>query len=233
LLMAVDSTYTDGPWDLGEHFRKINGVVKYSHGDIDGGFALEFMGYDGRWRSTDQIPLRAVAEGTIDRFGFIDPTDGGETHRYSVSGKWWGTLGAGKLRASLYGIDYRLDLFSNFTYDTDTEHGDHFEQFDKRHIFGADIGYEQSHTLLGKDSVLNAGVQIRRDDIAPVGLYKTQARQRFDTVRQDDVVQTSYSTYVSEQVTLTDWFRTEAGLRFDEFRFDVDSTLAANSGRAN
>jgi hypothetical protein len=233
LLMAVDSTYTDGPWDLGEHFRKINGLVKYSHGDADAGFALEFMGYDGQWRSTDQIPLRAVEDGSIGRFGFVDPTDGGETHRYSVSGKWWGKLGPGKLHASLYGIDYQLDLFSNFTYDTDTEHGDQFEQFDKRHIFGTDVGYEQSHSLAGKDGVFNAGVQVRRDDIAPVGLYKTQARERFAIVRQDDVVQTSYSAFVSEQITLTDWFRTEAGLRLDEFRFDVDSSLPVNSGRAN
>src|SRR5262249_47600453 len=131
--------------------------------------AIEAMGYDGHWRSTDQIPLRAVQDGSIDRFGFIDPTDGGRTHRYSLSASGWGKLGPGKLRAELYGIDYQLDLFSNFTYFTDAVNGDQFEQFDKRHIVGTDVAYEQPLDLFGKAGVFSSGVQIRRDDIGPLG----------------------------------------------------------------
>ncbi len=94
-LIGIDSTYTDGPWDLNENFRKVNGVLKYTHGDVDRGFNLEAMGYDGKWRSTDQIPLRAVQDGSIDRFGYFDPSDGGKTHRYSLSGKYWSPVGPG------------------------------------------------------------------------------------------------------------------------------------------
>ncbi len=231
LLMAVDSTYANGPWELAENFRKLNGVVKYSHGDAEAGFDVEAMAYDGRWHSTDQIPQRAVDDGSIDRFGYIDPTDGGKTHRYSASGDWWGKLGAGCYRASLYGIDYNLDLFSNFTYDTDPVHGDQFEQFDDRRVLGADLRYEQPQALFGKDGVLSGGIQVRRDDIAPVGLYHTAARERYETVRQDDVLQTSYSVFVSQSTHWNGWLRTEAGLRFDDFKFDVDSNLPANSGK--
>lgn len=36
------------------------------------------MAYDAKWDSTDQIPQRAIDAG-LDRFGSLDPTDGGQT----------------------------------------------------------------------------------------------------------------------------------------------------------
>jgi len=191
------------------------------------------MGYDGHWHSTDQIPLRAVQEGQIDRFGAIDPTDGGKTHRYSLSADWWRKVGPGQLRAHVYGLAYKLDLISNFTYYTDPIHGDQFEQFDDRHVFGGEAGYVQPLGFLGRAGTFKSGVQIRYDDISPVGLYRTQQRVRYATVRQDDVKQTSYSMYVSQDLHWTSWFRSELGLRGDYFKFDVHSSLAANSGSDN
>lgn len=233
LLVGLDTTRGDGPWTLDENLRKVNGVVKYTHGTADSGFDIVAMAYDGKWRSTDQIPLRAVEDGSLDRFGFIDPTDGGKTHRYSVSGNWWSDVGPGNVKVLTYGVDYKLDLFSNFTYAVDTENGDQFEQFDDRWIAGTDARYSQPLALFGKDGEFSAGVQIRHDDIDPVGLYLTQARERHTTVREDKVRQTSYSAYLSQSLQWTDWLRTEAGIRVDEFRFKVDSNLPANSGSAN
>lgn len=233
LLVGFDSTYTDGPWRLEEHLRKRNGVIKYSHGDVAAGFSLEGMVYDGRWRSTDQIPLRAVQDGQIDRFSFIDSTDGGDTHRYSLSGSWWGDVGPGRIKVLAYGIDYGLDLFSNFTYFTHTDQGDQFEQFDSRRVLGTNVGYSRPLGLFGRAGQFTAGLQVRHDDIAPVALYLTEARQRYDAVRRDEVRQTSYSAYVSQSLAWTDWLRMEVGARVDEFRFDVDSSLALNSGSAN
>ena len=46
------------------------------------------MGYKADWNSTDQIPKRAVDSGRIDRFGLIDPTDGGDSQRYSLTAEW-------------------------------------------------------------------------------------------------------------------------------------------------
>ncbi len=40
-----------------------------------------FLGFRNHWHSTDQIPQRAVDAGLIDRFGFIEESDGGETFR--------------------------------------------------------------------------------------------------------------------------------------------------------
>ncbi len=233
LLIGIDATYNDGPWDLEENLRKANGVIKYTYGDASSGFSVEGMAYNGKWQSTDQISQRAVENGEITRFGFIDATDGGKTHRYSLSGNWWSDIGPGHLKALVYGIDYQLDLFSNFTYSLDAEHGDQFEQYDKRQVFGGDMRYTLPLELFDAPGNFNAGVQIRYDDIAPVGLYLTQARERYATVRQDNVGQTSYSAFLSQESRWTDWFRSAVGVRADAFDFSVDSSLAANSGTAH
>jgi len=233
LLLAGEYFHNDGPWDLKEDYRKVGGLVKYTTGDPTTGFDLEAMGYDGHWHSTDQIPLRAVQAGLIDRFGAIDPTDGGRTYRYSVSADGWQKLGPGNIRANLYAVDYQLDLISNFTYATDPVHGDQFEQFEQRHILGGAVSYEQPLPIGGFAGTFRTGIQVRSDILLPVGLYRTIERVRYDTVREDDVRQTSYAIYASESVHWTSWLRTDAGARFDEFRFRVDSSLAANSGTAN
>ena len=233
LLMAAEYFHNDGPWELNENYRKIGGLLKFTTGDSERGWGVEAMGYDGEWHSSDQIPLRAVESGEISRFGAIDPTDGGDTHRYSLSGDWWATLSRGALRANLYAVDYELNLISNFTYATDPVHGDQFEQFEQRRYFGGAIDYEMPLPVAGNEGTFTAGLQVRYDDIQPVALYRTIDRVRYATVREDDVTQASYAVYASESVHWSDWFRTDVGARFDVFRFDVNSSLAANSGTAN
>ncbi len=233
LLVGMDATYTNGPWQLAEHLHKLNGVMKYTEGDVNAGFSVEGMGYQARWRSTDQIPLRAVLNGDIDRFGYIDPADGGATHRYSLSMKGWGSLGKGEWSAEVYGINYGLDLFSDFTYFTAAVHGDQFEQFDSRSVLGGELRYQQTLTIFDHQNDFVTGLQVRDDDIAPVGLYHTQQRIRYDTVREDRVRQTSYSLYASDSTQWMNWLHTTAGMRFDQFQFRVNSSLAINSGNTS
>ncbi len=233
LLLAGEYFHNDGPWELNEGFRKLGGLAKLTQGDAGQGFALTAMGYDGRWRSTDQVPLRAVQSGAIGRFGAIDSTDGGETHRYSLSADGWRPIGDGQLRGNAYAVDYRLDLVSNFTYATDSANGDQFEQFDRRYIFGGALAYERPQPLAGIDGSFRAGAEFRRDDISPVGLYRTIGRVRHATIREDDVKQASYGVHASQSLKIAPWLRTDLGIRFDRFHFDVRSSLAANSGAAS
>lgn len=41
-----------------------------------------------RRRRSGSIPKRAVDSGLIDQFGNVDPTDGGDSQLFSVSGTW-------------------------------------------------------------------------------------------------------------------------------------------------
>jgi len=240
LLGALDYSTADGPWDLPQDFRKVNGLVKFSRGAAERGFAVTAMGYDGRWDSTDQIPLRATRAGCeqipfcISRFGYVDGTSGGESHRYSLSVDAWANLDDGRgWSASAWALDYHLELVSNFTYALDQDNGDQFEQYDDRRVYGGRFEYVWPASLTGLPGSLHVGAELRHDDIEPVGLFLTTGAQRRATVREDDVTQTSYSAYLSHDQRWNSWLRTELGLRADYFDFDVASSLAANSGSAS
>jgi hypothetical protein len=233
LLLAGEYAHNDGPWENPENFGKFAGVAKYSVAHDTSQWSLAGMAYDGEWDSSDQVPQRAVSSGLISRFGTIDSTTGGDTHRYSLSGQGSTKIGDGRLRANAYVVDYSLDLISNFTYATDPVRGDQFEQFEDRLYYGGSVEWEQPLALLGRKGNFSAGVQLRYDDIQPVALYRTQARKRWDTVREDDVTQWSYGLYASQELRWTPWLRSELGLRHDQFHFDVESSLPLNSGTAD
>jgi outer membrane receptor protein involved in Fe transport len=232
LLWALDYGQSDGPWDLDEDLRRTNALLKYSSGERRDGYSITASLYDGQWISTDQIPERAVSAGVLDRFGFVDPTNGGDSHRYAVNFEFGKPIGDWSLLGNVYALDYQLDLFSNFTYALDPDNGDQFEQFDDRNAGGL-------HAELARDTnygdiagTLRFGVDSRFDDIGKVGLYLTDDRARLSTVREDSVQRLGLGLFVEQQLRATDWLRVIAGLRYDRAHFDVDSDIEANSGSA-
>jgi hypothetical protein len=232
LLAAIEFAHNDGPWIHPDDYRKINGVVRYSQGDVINGWAVTAMGYRGRWNSTDQVPERAVASGRVDRFGAIDPTDGGNTYRYSASVDWQRGTSRTLTKISGYGLGYDLDLFSNFTYDlTDPVHGDQIEQTDHRFVTGARITHRRLGRWAGHDWQNTIGFQLRRDDITKVALYHTEARVRLETRGQAAVLETSVGAFAQNETEWTPWLRTLVGMRVDASRFHVDDGLnPLNSG---
>ena len=117
---------------VGDNFRKANGVLRYSEGTAAEGFNLTAMAYGtNRYHATNQIPKRAVDAGLLNRFDGIDPTDGGQSSRYSLSGAWHRVTDNTTTQVNAYLIRHRLDLYSNFTYFLDDPvNGDQFEQFE-------------------------------------------------------------------------------------------------------
>jgi hypothetical protein len=233
LLAGGEYGRTDGPWVLPEGYDQASALIKYTRGDEARGVRLEAIGYDGHWSATDQIPLRAVSAGRISRYGAVDPGDGGRSHRWSISGEAWGALGSGELRAGLYALDYHLDLFSDFTYFRDSLHGDQFEQYDDRHVYGAALRYERPVALFDSAGTFRAGVQLRDDHIDPVGLYDTTGRIRWRTISVSAARVSGAAVYVAQELRLAPWWRTQLGARFDSYSFDVSANLPVNSGRAN
>jgi hypothetical protein len=229
LLGALEVEHNDGPWDRPDDYRKVNGLVRYSRGDAINGLSITGMGYSATWNSTDQIPLRAIDEGAIDRFGGIDNTDGGDTYRYSgrSSGSDRGTTRRSSERLRLR---YDLNLFSNFTFFLD----DPSTGISSSRPITASSAAPESPTV-GWDAGLDAtsrtvGVQLRDDDITSVGLYHTEARRVFDIVRQDAVLQTSGAGFAQNETAWTPWLRTVAGVRADGYQFRVDASDPDNSG---
>lgn len=230
LLYALELMHNDGPFTVGDNYRKRNGVLRYSEGNEGNGFNVTLMGYNAKWHATDQIPLRAVQAGTIGRFDSIDQSSGGEASRYSISGAWRQSTGSTSSQVNAYVVRSHLNLFSNFTYFLDSPvNGDQFAQPDRRTTAGINASHSWSSTLLGRSSENTVGVQFQNDNINN-GLYSSVARQIISTTRADRIVQRSLGLYLDNTTQWMDQFRTVAGVRVDRFNARVRSDNTANSG---
>ncbi|MBK7904636.1 MAG: TonB-dependent receptor [Proteobacteria bacterium] len=161
----------------------------------------------------------------------MDPTTGGRSHRYSLSVDAWSRHGGRGWAALAYAVDYHLDLISRTSPTRSTRTTATGSSNTTVAGCTAVISeYDLPASLNGLDGSLRAGAELRMDDIAPVALYRTFARERFETIRKDDVRQTQYSAYVIHDQRWTDWLRTEAGLRFDYLDFSGRQRSPGNSG---
>ena len=230
LLYAIEGQYNDGPWQRGDRYRKANGVLRYSQQQGNADWSVTVMGYKAEWRATDQIPARAVARGDIDRFGLIDPSDGGDSQRYSLTGQWSHRGASSATKATVYAYYSDLDLYSNFTYAlADPLRGDQFQQPDQRAVSGFKLAHTVFHTLGAAPSATTLGLQ-NRNDVIDNGLFLTEKRRRHTRVREDNTLVSSISPYIDNKTHWTSWLRSTTGVRFDAFRFDVASDRAANTG---
>jgi hypothetical protein len=253
LLAGAEVYYDNGPWVHPDAFTKINGLLTYSQGDDANGASVTARGYHGRWHSSDQIPVSAVA--LVGLYGTLDPTDGGHSQRYSLQGEWHrqGANSASKIMA--YGFYYDLDLFSDFTYFlVDPVRGDQFEQQDRRWVAGFDAHHTVFSQWAGRKVEYTVGLQLRNDWIHN-GLYATENRVRMEksdyntddstpptlpaTRERDRFTDTIVGFYAENKIQWVDKFRSVVALRGDDQKFIVTSlaysaaTNAANSGSAS
>jgi outer membrane receptor protein involved in Fe transport len=243
LLYALELAHNNGPWDNPERFHRANGLLRWSAAGERTRQSITATAYDAGWNATDQIPLRAVTRGLIDRFGTIDPTDGGFTNRQSLSYRFAHGFDDGLLRVDAYAIRSRLDLFSNFTFfldhptdlgpaaDPSGIDGDQFEQSETRRVFGLHARRNWDSAWLGRETSNTIGLQVRHDRLDPVGLYASVQRRRVAVTQESRVRETSLGIYLESATQWAPWLRTIAGLRGDRYDLDVTSSIAANSGR--
>ena len=230
LLAAVDFTHDDGPWERPDDFEKLSALVRYTRRSTNGGFRLSAQAYDGDWSSTDQIPLRAVESGDLSRFGFVDPSDGGDSSRYTFWGELWRTGRNAITSIQAYVLDYDMALFSNFTYAlSDAENGDQFEQRDDRTVSGVTVKHSRLASWDSRSVENVLGFELRSDRIDN-GLFLTRERAALSTTRQDDIAQLGGAPYLENRVHWNQWLRTVAGVRADFYRVDVESDNPLNSG---
>ncbi|HEX7892184.1 MAG TPA: TonB-dependent receptor [Ramlibacter sp.] len=246
LLLAAEHGRDDGPWTVKQDLRKTNLAGKYSRGDGNNGWSVGLTHYAADWISTDQVPLRAVEAGTLGRFDSLDPTAGGRTRRTALNANWGHGEGGVQTRFGAYAIRYSLDLFSQFTYftrgcDTDPLPAeckgptalDQFEQVDRRKVFGASASQVRGFKVGSADVAWSYGTDLRRDDIAEVGLFDTRQRARTARVRSDSVTLDALGIWGQLDWQWTPQWRTVAGLRWDRRQADVTSSVAPNSGSSS
>jgi hypothetical protein len=139
--------------------------------------------------------------------------------------------GPASVRATAFVLHDRLNLFSNFTYFLDDPvHGDQFEQAEQRMTAGGRFTYRRLNRFFDHHTESTIGFQVRRDWLYPVGLYRTEARERLSTTREDHVGQTVGSVFAQTEIEWTRAVRTTFGVRADGYQFDVTSDNPLNSG---
>lgn len=233
VLLALEGALYDGPWVLDQDLEKINTLAKITHDNGAWHTSLNLSAYSSSYISTDQVPQRAVENGLIDRFGFIDDDLGGSTTRLSASFTSRHEVDNQVVTdVSAYLVDYDFALYSNFTYFlNDPVNGDEFEQRDKRTYFGGAISQER---WLSDRFTVHYGLQTRLDQISEVGLFQTAGRQRLSTVRLDSVDEFSLAGWAEGEFLATSDIRISLGLRADYYHGRVEAiSLPVNSGKAS
>ena len=231
-VLAAELHTTDGPFDDPQDLRRMNlfGKILRPFGS-DGKFALSGAVYDGSWNASGQIPERAIASGLLDRFGSVDPSEGGRSQRYALSGAWnWRPGATSEASVNVFAVDYTLDLVSNFTFFADDPvNSDGIEQVDRRRYYGAGATRRWVGVVGNTILATTVGGSTRFDD-ADVSLFHQRERERLAVVNDATVREGSASVFVQEETTVHPRLRLVGGLRYDAFRFDVESHLPPGTG---
>lgn len=235
---GLETFHDDGAWTRPTDFWRSNGLVKYSRGDAALGWSVSGFGYHGRWNATDPIPERAITGDNavpggfrLDRFGNLDSNIGGDSERASLSFEWHRAGERSATTALVYSYRYGLSLYSNFTGYLNQEQGDEILQRDRRWVAGAKLSHTFFSTWAGHANEARLGLDVRADFVH-AGLFGTEARRVYDTVRKDELSTTAISPWAEEKFTWSDWLRSVVGLRGDLFAFDVNNQAGGVSQSA-
>jgi hypothetical protein len=223
-LFAAEGYYTNGPFENDNRYFRFNFMGKATvNPTVRSELSVTGSYQKSNWNASGEIPFRAVTDGTIDRFGSIDPSEGGKTQRTTGRLQYhYDTPSGGQFFADAYLMYYKLDLWTNFTFFLDDPvNGDGINQHDQRYMYGGNLGYQQAGELFGIHSAATAGFQVRDDSISNIRLGTQTKRTATGTIVESAVQEASYSPYVKLELQPMPWMRLSGGVRADYFTFDV------------
>ena len=216
---AYEGTHTDGPFVQPLGYRRDNltaNVTRRLSNLRSVGF--KFNGGLNRYSSSGQIPLDLVNEGTLTRFGSLDPNLGGNV-RAATAGAYFRQEQANGAVWKLDGFVTRslFDLNSNFTYFlNDPVNGDAIQQHDSRMVQGANAQYLLPHRTGASHSYLTAGGNFHANQI------NVALSQWAGVATAANANVANGAGYVQENLSFfSGKLLATAGMRFDAFRFDV------------
>jgi outer membrane receptor protein involved in Fe transport len=235
--VAVEGYRNDGPFLHPNGYSRFNLFAKAS-ATLAEDLKLSLWGsyYQADWHGSGEVPLRAVREGVIDRFGSIDPSEGGVTQRSNLNAELsWKPRPDHHLTAQVYLTYYQLNLFNDFTLflnNPDPTVGDEINQRDRRFLAGFDTRYEIKSRPFGMDLTSTAVLQYRIDTPHVV---LANATQRHVTGRTQDVkiVEQSFSPFLKFDLLAHEKVRLVTGIRGDIFTYDVREYINTTGSNLN
>jgi outer membrane receptor protein involved in Fe transport len=229
-LLAAELGNADGPFLAPQDFRRGAVLGKWKGDAGPGELTLSTTFYAARWNQSGQVPETEVNAGRLDRFGSLDPTEGGESSRASIAAGYRLTdRHGGHWQAAAYAVKYDLQLFSNFTlFARDTENGDQIEQIDDRLMAGVNGSYSRVLGTGPVQAIVTAGLQTRFD-AAEAGLWHTTQQRRLadcwgvaNPCNHVDQRIMNAAAYVEADVAIKNKLHILPGVRVDGFAWEVD-----------
>jgi len=228
LLVANEYSYSDGPFLNPLRYLRDNFTVGVFHALRPGekvGFRA--MGALNDFYSAGQLPVNLIEQGKLDRFGFIDPTDGGKVKTGTITG-YYSKQRANGDTFQVNGMVQRLlfDLFSNFTFFLDDPiNGDGFGQHDSRLQESVNTSYQKPHQLFGGLGNLVVGFNYLDNQIN-LTLYGRIGRVPTDLRTAANNRTANTAEFIQETLTLAKGkIQIAGGLRYDNFNFNATDRL--------
>ncbi|HEX4946640.1 MAG TPA: TonB-dependent receptor [Blastocatellia bacterium] len=229
--IAYELSSADGPFQNPLNYRRDNFTGNYTW-RLDDHRALGFRFNTGRNRfvSSGQLPLDEVAAGRLDRFGFLDPDNGGRV-KSGVGSVYFRNEFRDGSSFKVDGFVARslFDLFSNFTFfANDEQFGDEIQQHDSRLQQGVNAQYLKPFQIAGNHALFTTGANYHDNQIN-VGLYPSISRVPNRAAFNRNALMTSANArvtnaagYVQQSIDLLRGkLHLDGGLRYDYFRFAV------------
>lgn len=227
--IAGEGFYTDGPYDYAEHFNRGNLFGKYIVNlSPKNQLKITLSTFNSNWRSSGEIPLRAVTEGLISKWGYIDSLQGGNTNRTTAIVRLTTALSD---HLSLENQVYYAHYFFNLNYDEtffagDSVNGDGLRQRESRDLYGYN-GKLAHHTYLSNNNVLTstAGLGFQMNNIHGSELsHVKDYNDVLDYIQHGNVREWTLNGYLDEQYRAGKWLF-DAGVRVDYLDFQYKDFL--------
>ncbi len=227
--VAAEVNYSDGATINKQNFNRFNVFGKYNLAiSPNTQLTASASAFSSKWDASGQIPTRAVEDGTIDRFGSIDPSEGGNTERYNanlnVSHTFKNNI---TWDNQAYYSRYIFSLYSDFTfYLNDPVNADEINQKESRNIFGYNtkVNVKKSYGKLSINSSYGAG--FRYDATFNSTLAHTVKRTFLENIKKGDISEANLFAYTQKQFSIGNWL-IDVGVRYDYLHFDYLDKLNA------
>ena len=232
--IAGDMVYNPSYFDAKQQFHRMSLFNKNSFRLSDKTVArLSFSGFGSSWNASGQVPVRAVENGLIGRFGAMDTLEGGNTFRSNLNMELDSKIGNSVFHSQIYFCNYHFNLFSNFTfYLNDPVNGDMIEQTDDRVIGGYNgtLSIPGNLGILPVKTTMGFGVRADRTNVM---LWQAPGRKRLSATANAMVFESNVNGWIKEEINFTPALKAELGLRIDYFTFDVNDLIPLDSMHRN
>ncbi|HEY2721792.1 MAG TPA: TonB-dependent receptor [Chitinophagaceae bacterium] len=229
LYVAGEAAYTDGPFDFAQHFNRLNLFGKY-YGSISprSRLTITLSDFSSKWRSSGEIPERAVAAGLIDRFGYIDSLQGGNTSRFNFIARLVTNFSASSyLQNQVYYTHYYFDHHYDDTFFADDSvNGDMMRQREGRDLIGYNGKFTHKSYLqhgVALSSSIGIGWQLNKIYNSELSHIKGNG-DLLEYIYLGNIDEMVTNVYVDEILTKNNWLF-NVGMRVDYLHFNYEDKL--------